>query len=64
MGMYRENKSNKKMIAMAKTYFEAVMKKRTSDRLYFNWSKKEFDKRKKVFLEKIRQYQKDGVVRL
>jgi len=64
VGMYEENKSNKKMIAMAKTYFEVVMKKRVSDRLYFDWSKKEFDKRKKVFLEKIRQYQKDGVVRL
>jgi len=64
VGMYEENKSNKQMIAMAKTYFEIVMKKRTSDRLYFDWSKSEFDKRKKVFLEKIRQYEKDGVVRL
>jgi hypothetical protein len=64
VGMYEENKSNKKMIAMAKTYFEVVMKKRTSDRLYFEWSRKEFDMRKETFLEKIRQYEKDGLIRL
>lgn len=64
VGMYKEKTRKKKKIILTKTYFEVVMKKRLSDRLYFDWSKKEFDKRKEVFLEKVKQYKKDGVVRL
>jgi len=60
------DKDEAKKIKMARIYWKLVMKKRMSDRLYFDWSKKEFDERKKSFEEKIRilelQYGKLGMV--
>ena len=48
------NKSEVKQIRAAKTYWDLIMKKRVASRLYFDWCKKEFTKRKVEFVEKIR----------
>jgi len=48
------DKSEAKQIRVAKTYWDLIMKKRVASRLYFDWCKKEFTKRKKDFVKKIK----------
>jgi len=48
------DKSEAKQIKAAKTYWDLIMKKRVASRLYFDWCKKEFSKRKKEFVKKIK----------
>ena len=40
-------------IKLARIYFNKMMKKRTGKRLYFGWTREQFETRKKVFLKEM-----------
>ena len=43
----------KRRIKLARMYFNKMMKKRTGKRLYFGWTREQFETRKKVFLKEM-----------
>jgi hypothetical protein len=47
------NNPNRRMLKLAKFYFDHFMSKQTAEDFYFNWSKKEFVERKKAYLVEV-----------